>query len=600
MAEVKLNDGKDVWGLAAIYGDPARVSNQQIWDEIESFLCQVNGNACLIGDFNAIIDCNEKRGGSSQLGANNTAFRSWIHANGLLDLGHHGPCYTWSNKQPGRANINQRLDRGLGSASWALQYPNSAIFHLPRFGSDHLPILLRTDPPSVRGKPKFRVESWWSLKPGFKEVCQRAVSHGQADWTEVKSNFKKEVKVWLGDQPSPEHMLKEVEGKMAVLNAEIPDQHTKWREQELNREHQQILHLKERYWYQRSRVDRAILGDGNTRYFHAMAVTRKRRNTIRAVQLNSGSWEPDPKKIRQLFVRHFKTIYAKVQTRPILDTYPVDVFQEIQGIPQVAHFHLEALPTEGEVIKALNTIGPDKAVGPDGFTAAILQEHWEVFREPILGQVSAFFQTATMPSDVSRSNLVLIPKSEQAAKVGDYRPISVCNVIYKIISKLLTLRLKPYISGCISRAQSAFLPGREISENVILFREVLHSFALPSYSNKEFCLKVDLSKAFDRMDWDFLKDILPRYNFPPRFAKWVLGCVTSAEYTVVINGKGDGFFKPMCGLRQGCSLSPYMFILGMDILSRHLTYLVQKRITRGVRIAPSAAPLTDCLYAMTF
>lgn len=296
MAEVKLNDGKEVWGLAAIYGDPARVSNQQIWDEIESFLCQVNGNACLLGDFNAIVDCNEKRGGSSQLGANNTAFRSWIHANGLLDLGHHGPCYTWSNKQSGRANINQRLDRGLGSASWALQYPNSAIFHLPRFGSDHLPILLRTDPPSVRGKPKFRVESWWSLKSGFKAVCQRAVPHGQADWTEVKSNLKKEVKVWLGDQPFPEHMLKEVEGKMAVLNAEIPDQHTKWREQDLNREHQQILHLKERYWYQRSRVDRAILGDGNTRYFHAMAVTRKRRNTIRAVQLNSGSWEPDREK----------------------------------------------------------------------------------------------------------------------------------------------------------------------------------------------------------------------------------------------------------------------------------------------------------------
>lgn len=101
MAEVQLNDEKASWGLAGVYGDPTRDVNHVIWEEISNFLNQVEGRVCLIGDFNAITDPMEKRGGCSNLGVNNIAFRRWIHSNDLLDLGHHVPCYTWSNKQQG-------------------------------------------------------------------------------------------------------------------------------------------------------------------------------------------------------------------------------------------------------------------------------------------------------------------------------------------------------------------------------------------------------------------------------------------------------------------------------------------------------------------
>lgn len=128
-----------------------------------------------------------------------------------------------------------------------------------------------------------------------------------------------------------------------------------------------------------------------------------------------------------------------------------------------------------------------------------------MFGPTFLQEVQNFFQTGQMKPKTALTNLVLILKIDEPKKLEHYRPVSVCNVVYKTISKLIALRLKPYIHSCIAESQSAFLLGRDISENVILLREVLHSFKMTSHKNEELCLKMDLSKAFDRMDWDYLE-----------------------------------------------------------------------------------------------
>lgn len=261
--------------------------------------------------------------------------------------------------------------------------------------------------------------------------------------------------------------------------------------------------MQEKYWYQRARLNWALFGDNNTKIFHATAVTRKRGNLIQALISADGQWVTYEKGIRHLFINHFKNIYRKAPIKPIFEVYDPEVFSDVSGIPPVAHSYLDSVPSEQEVFQAHMSLGPNKAVGPDGFSAGTIQENWPHFGPAILREVREFFVTSLMPSAIARSNMVLIPKKEEAVSVTEFRPISVCNVLYKLISKILTLRLKPYIGQCISRAQSAFLPGHEISENVILLREVLHSFGLSNYKNKEFCLKMDLSKAFDRMDWEF-------------------------------------------------------------------------------------------------
>lgn len=597
VAEVTPKVHGEAWLLICVYGDPARRDNPMVWNSMEEHLRNWNLPACLVGDFNAISSPAEKHGGNSVFSTPNRSFKNWISAVGLIDMGHHGPAYTWLNKQPGGANISQRLDRALATMSWMLINPEAAVFHLPRFNSDHLPVLLRPNPKPVRRMPPFRCENWWTLREGFDQVCVLAVEKGGSDWNSTRRHFKREVRTWVAKDKSPDYMLRQVENEMLILNAAVPTEETVAKEVHLQRQHAEILLLQERFWHQRARVNWSSFGDSNSRFFHATAVARKRRNSIRAILMENGSWETDEKGIRKAFQQHFTQIYKGTDTVPISRVYPTALLQSLPKIPDLVHPSLTAHPTEAEVFRVLMSLGPDKAPGPDGFNAKVVQLNWAAFKKPIMAEVDEFFITGRMKSYIARSNLVLIPKHESAARVGEYRPISICNLIYKLISKLISTRLKPFISGCISQAQTAFVPGREISENIVLLREVLHSFSLSDYGNSEFCLKLDLSKAFDRMDWHYLRSILPLYGFPSKLVNWIMACVSSAEFSIVVNGRGDGYFRPKSGLRQGCALSPYLFILGMDLLSRGLDFMTHNGYLTGVKLAPTAPPLTNCLYA---
>lgn len=179
----------------------------------------------------------------------------------------------------------------------------------------------------------------------------------------------------------------------------------------------------------------------------------------------------------------------------------------------------------------------------------------------------------------------------------DYRPISVCNVIYKVISKIIARRLKPIIPSLIYHNQVAFTRGRNIAHQIILMREIMHTFKRASFNTAAFCLKSDLSKAFDRMSWVFIERALTLHAFPPTCKRWIMACVRSACFTILFQGQGDVFITPTRGIRQGCALSPYIFIICMNILSALLIDdLHQGRIT-GLRLSRSAIPLTNLMYA---
>ena len=180
----------------------------------------------------------------------------------------------------------------------------------------------------------------------------------------------------------------------------------------------------------------------------------------------------------------------------------------------------------------------------------------------------------------------------------DWCPIALCNVLYKIISKVLANRLKDVLPHCISDNQSAFVPGRSILDNAMVAIKVLHFMKTKTRGEDKYvALKLDISKAYDRMDWDYLRAILDKMGFHSRWIHWMSMCIESVDYFVLVNGEQVGPIILGRGLRQGDPLSPYLFIICVEGLSS----LIRDAETRGVltstRICRRAPPVSHLLFA---
>ena len=230
---------------------------------------------------------------------------------------------------------------------------------------------------------------------------------------------------------------------------------------------------------------------------------------------------------------------------------------------------LMKIVTKEEIERVLFKMPGSKAQGPDGYTVEFFKESWNIIGKDVVVAVQSFFALGFLPKGLNSTILSLIPKKKEAKEMKDYRPISCCNVLYKLISKILANRLKRILSRCISWNQSAFIKERLLMGSVLMATELVKDYHKDTISPR-CAMQIDISKAFDSVQWEFLLNTLKALGLPDKFTHWISLCITTASFSVQVNGELVGYFQSKRGLRQGCSLSPYLFVVCMNVLSRML------------------------------
>lgn len=254
---------------------------------------------------------------------------------------------------------------------------------------------------------------------------------------------------------------------------------------------------------------------------------------------------------------------------------------------------------DDEVYRALMQMAPLKAPGPDGFSAEFYQQQWKTVGRKVCNVALKFFQGSDLDKNINFTHIALIPKKKTAPScVSDFWPISLCKVVYKIISKVLANCLKLILPYVISANQSAYIPGSLISDNIVAAYETLHTMHSRLWSKVGYMgIKLDMSKAYDRVEWAFLKAVMRQMEFPEAWIKLVMWCVSSVSYAILVNGQPVGNIKPSRGLRQGDPLSPYLFLLCTKSLSSLLSQAEKTGVLTRVPTSRKGPRLSHMFFA---
>jgi hypothetical protein len=505
-AKVCSSPNNPTWKLTGFYGHPDPSKRNEGW----SLLRHIAGMdpipwVCL-GDFNEILSSDEKYGGRRRQMSLMENFQNILEDCGLSDLGFRGPKYTWNNGREGADFTKERLDRVVANRDWCNLYQGVEVEVGVTIRSDHLPLFVSSKSRLSRQKHsrKFRYEAAWEVHDKCRELVANSWEHSpinSADpWLFLGGKMEECRRVltrWQNEElDRPQRHFAKQSKRLAQLYDAENDRDVE-RAVGIEKDLKIYMEQEEIKWRQRAKMDWLKNGDRNSKFFHACASQRQKINKIEQVRDENGEvWETQ-EGIGEAFENYFSQLF----TAGGIVNYG-DCFEGVEvRVSEAMNESLMRPFTAEEVRSALFQMAPLKAPGPDGFNAGFFQKHWDIVGPEVCKAILYSLNNATMDRDLNSTFIALIPKLNNPSCVTDFRPISLCNVTYKIISKVLANRLKVILPHIISPYQSAFIPGRLITDNILAAYETLHTMHTRMKGKKGYmAVKIDMSKAYDRVE----------------------------------------------------------------------------------------------------
>ena len=395
--------------------------------------------------------------------------------------------------------IQSKLDRAFGNREWFNHFPASNQAFLAKRSSDHRPVLIKLLSSQDTYRGSFTFDKRMFNKPLVKESILQAWNGPIASQLSVASRIRscrKALSQWKKvNKANSKEMIINLQDELEAEQSSKDPSSSKIHR--LTRSLLLAYKDEENFWKQKSKDDWILYGDGNTKIFHAAVRVSRARNEVVKLFDKYGVAHRSEASKGQIVTQYFKDLFTFSNSKDyisLLRSLPYRVTDSMNDL-------LVRMVTPEEVKDAVFSIKSDSAPGADGMSGFFFQSYWDTVGDQLTKEVQGFFETSIMPSEQNFTQLVLIPKKTNATLMSDLRPISLCSVMYKTISKILASRLKPLLSDIVSPTQSAFVSDRMISDNIIMAHEAVHSLQTHDFISKNFMAsKTDMFKAFDKVE----------------------------------------------------------------------------------------------------
>ncbi|KAK9904622.1 hypothetical protein M0R45_000540 [Rubus argutus] len=442
--------------ITAVYARTSVVGHRKLWNDLVEVKGRfVSGPWLVFGDFNAVLGAHEGGAGICRLSCEE--FQAMSDICELVHVNTKGAEFTWVRRRGLRGNVESRLDRSLANLEWLDIWERFDCCTLTRTCSDHHPLLMSFSKSSGARHSLFRFQKMW---------LQHADFHGfvKQSWNSVDSfgcplsvlqqklrSLRKALQNWNWEVFGDIH--RRVDTDMAALDFLQQDiahnggsDEAFVKEAELQANLNESLRLQEMFWREKARVQWLSEGDRNTKFFHAMCRARRLRSSISFLRDGDQVYE-DPFSINNHIVDFYSSLFARVA-----DYHDASLVNQV--IPSLVseedNYALIAPPSAEEIFMAIKSMDSDSSPGPDGFNGHFFIACWDIVGQDVVRAVQKFFSSSHLPASFNSGLIILIPKVENADAITQYRPIALSNFVFKIIPKIMALRLAPIAARIIS------------------------------------------------------------------------------------------------------------------------------------------------------